>query len=86
MLGGYAARLPPYIKDMPHCLTMNTTPNRDFDAEIAAMVALATEATKTGGLPPFQYPVPATSQSPGVMVLSTATQGKADADQREDRG
>lgn len=58
---------------------------RDFDAEIAAMVALATAMADRAEPVQFSYPAPALSEIPGLVVVSTAPQGEADANKREDR-
>lgn len=60
------------------------SPARDFDSEIAAMIALATSVTDGTLGPHFAFPVPSLAQTPGVIIVSTTQQGEADANERED--
>lgn len=65
-------------------MTKEATP-RDFDAEIAAMAALATAVADRATPAQFAYPVPALRETPGIVVVSTTQQGEVDANEREDR-
>lgn len=57
---------------------------RDFDEEVAALLALATSLADVSSLPQAVYPAPSVGSLPGVYVVSTGQEGEHSADARED--
>ena len=65
---------------------MNPPTNaRDFDSEIAEMIALATSLTRAVPIPQMSFPTPGAAELPGVSVITNEDPGEANANAGEDR-